>query len=299
MAESRARPRQQDREEIGPERRSIDLIWKRFRRNKLALVGLIIVALVTFLAIFAPFIAPHDPNTPYEGKMMLGPGTEGFLLGTDPIGRDLLSRIIYGSRVSLQVGIIAVGIGVVIGVILGLIAGYYGGIWDTLIMRLVDIFRGFPVILLAIAIMAVLGPSLYNVMIALGAVGWTTYARLVRGDSLSIREKEFVEAGKAIGLRDHQLLARYFLPNLLAPIIVVATFGMATAILAEASLSFLGLGIQPPTPSWGSILADGRSFIRRAPHISIFPGLAIMFTILGFNFLGDGLRDALDPKQDR
>ncbi len=160
-------------------------------------------------------------------------------------------------------------------------------------------FRGFPVILLAIAIMAVLGPNLFNVMLALGIVGWTTYARLVRGDSLSIREKEFVEAGKAIGLRDRRLLLKYFLPNLLAPIIVVATFGMASAIRAEAALSFLGLGIQPPTPSWGSILADGRQFIRRAPHICIFPGLAIMVTILGFNFLGDGLRDALDPKQDR
>ncbi|MFO7942588.1 MAG: ABC transporter permease [Bacillota bacterium] len=299
MTENSREIRRQHREAIGPERRSITKMWRRFRRNKLALVGLVIVGIVAFLAVFAPVVAPHDPTTPYEDKVMLSPGSEGFILGTDPIGRDLLSRIIYGSRVSLQVGVIAVGIGVVIGVSLGLIAGYYGGIWDTLIMRLVDIFRGFPVILLAIAIMAVLGPSLYNVMIALGAVGWTTYARLVRGDSLSIREKEFVEAGRAIGLRDHQLLIHYFLPNLLAPIIVVATFGMATAILAEASLSFLGLGIQPPTPSWGSILADGRSFIRRAPHISIFPGLAIMFTILGFNFLGDGLRDALDPKQDR
>ncbi len=283
----------------GGEKQTLSLVWKRFRRNKLAVVGLFIVSVVVLLAVFAPWISPHDPTEPYEGKVMVSPGTDGFILGTDTIGRDLLSRIIYGSRVSLQVGVIAVGIGVVVGVALGLVAGYYGGIWDTLIMRLVDIFLGFPVILLAIAIMAVLGPSLYNVMIALGAVGWTTYARLVRGDSLSIREQEFVEAGRAIGLRDNQLLVRYFLPNLLAPIIVVATFGMASAILAEASLSFLGLGIQPPTPSWGSILADGRSFIRRAPHICIFPGLAIMFTILGFNFLGDGLRDALDPKQDR
>ena len=268
---------------------------RRFARNRLAVVGAAIILLEFIVALLAPRLAPHDPTALHD-QILAPPGVPGHPLGTDTVGRDLLSRIIYGARVSLTVGFLAVGISATVGVTAGLIAGFYGGILDTVIMRLVDIFLAFPVILLAIAIMGVLGPSLVNVMIALGAVGWSQYARLVRGEVLSLKEREFVEAGRAMGLTTGRLIWRHILPNVLAPVMVVATFGVASAILAEASLSFLGLGLQPPTPSWGSILADGRSFMRQAPHITVFPGLAIMITILGFNFLGDGLRDALDPR---
>jgi len=270
--------------------------WRRLRRHRVAMVGLAIIAGIILLAVFAPFISPADPLAIDYAHPAAPPGTAGHVLGTDAVGRDILARLIYGTRVSLQVGIVAVGIAASLGTSVGLIAGYRGGLVDNLLMRTVDVFLAFPVIVLAIAIIAVLGPDLVNVMIAIGLVAWTTYARVVRGQVLVLREQDFVHAARAIGTSDARIIVRHILPNSLAPIIVLATVGMATAIIAEAALSFLGLGVQPPTPSWGTMLNEGRGFLRTAPHISTLPGLAIMLTVLGFNFLGDGLRDALDPR---
>ncbi len=272
------------------------LFRRRLVRNRMTTVGGCLIIMVILVAIFAPLLAPHDPDAIYYDAVLASPGTQGHLLGTDTVGRDLLSRIVYGARVSVVVGSVAVGISLALGLTVGLIAGFFGGFIESMLMRVVDIFLAFPVILLAIAIMGVLGPSLLNVIIALGFVGWAQYARLVRGEVLSVKEREFVESGRAIGASSLRLILVYILPNVMAPVIVIATFGMATAILAEASLSFLGLGIQPPTSSWGSILADGRTLMRGAPHVTIFPGIAIALTILGLNFLGDGLRDAFDPR---
>jgi peptide/nickel transport system permease protein len=270
--------------------------WRRLRGHRLAMVGLAIIAVIILLAIFAPVVSPQDPLAIDYAHAAAPPGVGGHLLGTDAVGRDMLSRLIYGTRISLQVGIVAVGIASSLGTAVGLAAGYYGGVVDGALMRAVDVFLAFPVIVLAIAIIAVLGPSLMNVILALGLVAWTTYARVVRGQVLVLRELDFVQAARAIGTSDGRIIVRHILPNALAPIIVLATVGMAAAIIAEAALSFLGLGVQPPTPSWGTMLNEGRAFLRTAPHISTFPGLAIMLTVLGFNFLGDGLRDALDPR---
>lgn len=260
------------------------------------MLGLAIIAGIILLAIFASVASPADPLAIDYAHPAAPPGAAGHLLGTDAAGRDILARLIFGTRISLQVGIVAVGIATTIGTTVGLIAGYRGGAIDNVLMRTVDVFLAFPVIVLAIAIIAVLGPSLVNVIVALGLVAWTTYARVVRGQVLVLREQDFVQAARAMGTSDGRIIMRHILPNALAPIIVLATLGMATAIIAEAALSFLGLGVQPPTPSWGTMLNEGRAFLRTAPHISTFPGLAIMLTVLGFNFLGDGLRDALDPR---
>ncbi|MDR7542876.1 MAG: ABC transporter permease [Armatimonadota bacterium] len=269
---------------------------RRLRRHRLAMLGLTIIALIILLAVFAPAISPQDPLAIDYAHPATAPGVGGHVLGTDAVGRDILARLIYGTRISLQVGVVAVGIAATLGTAVGLAAGYYGRWLDSLLMRTVDVFLAFPLIVLAIAIIAVLGPSLSNVMMALGLVAWTTYARVVRGQVLVLRELDFVQAARAIGVSDGRIIVRHILPNALAPVIVLATLGMATAIIAEAALSFLGLGVQPPTPSWGTMLNEGRAFLRTAPHISTLPGLAIMLTVLGFNFLGDGLRDALDPR---
>jgi ABC-type dipeptide/oligopeptide/nickel transport system permease subunit len=260
------------------------------------MIGLGIIGIIVLLAVFAPVVSPRDPLAIDYAHPAAPPGGGGHRLGTDAVGRDMLSRIIFGTRISLQVGTVAVGIAVTLGVAVGLAAGYYGGVIDGVLMRAVDVFLAFPVIVLAIAIIAVLGPSLINVIVALGLVAWTTYARVVRGQVLVLRELDFVHAARAMGAGDAKILVRHILPNALAPVIVLATLGMATAIIAEAALSFLGLGVQPPTPSWGTMLNEGRAFLRTAPHISTFPGIAIMITVMGFNFLGDGLRDALDPR---
>ncbi|MCL0046986.1 ABC transporter permease, partial [Thermodesulfovibrionales bacterium] len=237
----------------------------------------------------------HDPIEQNLEHRLLSPNTE-YLLGTDNLGRCILSRLIHGTSVSLQIGIMVVGIAAFVGVTLGLVAGYRGGLIDELIMRIVDILLAFPGIILALVIAGILGPSLFNVMLALAVVGWTSYARVVRGAVLSVKEKEFVEAAQALGAGEARIMFRHILPNVMAPVIVMATLGMAHVILAAAALGFLGLGAQPPTPEWGSMLNDGRAFMRTAPHLTIFPGLAIMVTVLAFNFLGDGLRDALDPR---
>jgi len=282
----------------GTMKSSKKLAIQQLKKNKIAIIGLIIIISLAFIALFAPFIAPHDPIEQNLDKRLLTPCRE-YPMGTDDLGRCLLSRIIYGARVSLQLSVIVVGIITVIGVTLGLISGYYGGIVDEIIMRLVDVVLAFPGIILALAVAGALGPGLFNVMLALAMVGWTGLARVVRGSVLSVKQKEFVESARALGCSDLHIMTRHILPNVMAPVIVLATLDMAFIILAAAGLSFLGLGAQPPTPEWGSMLNNGRAFMRTAPHLTTFPGLAIMVAVLAFNFLGDGLRDVLDPRQQR
>ncbi|MCL0092256.1 ABC transporter permease [Dehalococcoidia bacterium] len=273
-------------------RRTSTEVFRRLKKHRLAMIGAAIILALVLIAVLAPFIAPHDPIEQNLEHRLLSPNTE-YLLGTDNLGRCILSRLIHGTSVSLQIGVMVVGIAAFVGVTLGLIAGYRGGLTDELIMRIVDILLAFPGIILALAIAGILGPSLYNVMLALAVIGWTSYARVVRGAVLSVKEKEFVEAAQALGTGEARIMFRHILPNVMAPVIVMATLGMAHVILAAAALSFLGLGAQPPTPEWGSMLNDGRAFMRSAPHLTIFPGLAIMVTVLAFNFLGDALRDIL------
>lgn len=255
-----------------------------------ALVGLLVVG-----AVFAPWIAPHDPVRGELDDYLTPPGAR-YWLGTDTFGRDVFSRIVYGARVSLGVGVAVQASALAIGVTSGLAAGFYGGGVDNLIMRLAEVIFAFPGLLFAIAVMAVIGPSLYNVFVALGLVSWTSLARVVRGAVLSVKEHEFVEAARALGASNRRIILRHLLPNIVAPAIVLVTLGIGGAILAEASLSFLGLGAQPPTPSWGSMLTVGRDYLSEAPWLSLYPGIAIFLTVMGFNLLGDGLRDLLDPR---
>ncbi len=276
-----------------------DSLWragaKRLIRKKAAMVGLGIVILVAISALFAPQLVPNDP---FDQRLAISnqpPGGE-FPLGTDHLGRCVLSRLMYGSRISMQVGVLSISFRALIGIPLGLIAGYVGGRTDSLIMRVADTFIAFPGILLAISIMAVFGPGLNNVILALSLVGWPQYARLVRAEVLALREKEFVEAGRALGASSQRIMTRYLLPNMASTLIVYTTLGLSAPIVSEASLSFLGLGIQLPTISWGSMLAEGRRFLRVAPWTTTYTGLAITITVLGFNLFGDGLRDALDPR---
>lgn len=269
--------------------------FRRLRRNRLALFGLGILILLVVTAIFADFIAPYPFDEQDLFATLEGPSAAHWL-GTDEFGRDVFSRIVYGSRVSLQVGFVAVGFSVLAGGFLGAIAGYYGGWRDNIIMRCMDVLLSIPQLLLAISVAASLGPGLLNLMLAVGIAAIPQYARLVRASVLSIREQEFVEASLSVGSGDLRIIMKHILPNCLAPIIVQATLGVAFAILIAAGLSFIGLGLEPPTPEWGAMLSGGREFIRDYPYLTVFPGLAIMITILGLNFLGDGLRDALDPK---
>jgi peptide/nickel transport system permease protein len=273
--------------------------WRRLvrvlRRNRTAMFGAAIITIFVVVALLADQLAPYPPNKITLSQRFIPPNSE-HLFGTDNLGRDILSRVIYGARISLWVGIVTVGLAMVIGVPAGLIAGYVRGPVDTVLMRLVDIFLAFPVIILAIAIVAVRGPGLTNVMLALVAVYWTTYARVTRGVTLVLREEDYVTAAKSIGVGATRIMYRHILPNAMAPILVIATLGLGNAILAEAALSFLGLGIQPPEASWGSMLNFGMQFLRDAPWLTLFPGTAIFLTVLGFNLLGDGLRDAMDPR---
>ena len=272
-------------------------VWRRLRKNKMAMLGLTIISILVLLALFADVIADYDEvaikmNTSIR---LQGPSKD-HILGTDELGRDIFARIIHGARVSLQVGIIAVGIAIVIGGTLGAIAGFYGGKFDNIIMRAMDIFLAIPSILLAIAIVSALGTSMINLMIAVGISSIPSYARIVRASVLSIKDQEYIEAARAIGAKDARIILKHILPNSLAPIIVQGTLGVASAILSTAGLSFIGLGIQKPAPEWGAMLSSGRDFIRQAWHVTTFPGIAIMITILSLNLLGDGLRDALDPR---
>ena len=270
-------------------------VFVRLKKNRMALVGLAILLAILLTALFANVIAPF----PYDEQDLLatleGPSLQHWF-GTDEFGRDIFSRIIFGSRISLQVGFVAVGFSVAVGGFLGAVAGYYGGKIDNVIMRVMDVLLSIPQLLLAISVAASLGPGLLNLMLAVGIAAIPQYARLVRASVLSIRDQEFVEAAISVGSGDLRIIFKHILPNCLAPIIVQATLGVAFAILIAAGLSFIGLGLEPPTPEWGAMLSGGREFIRDYPYMTLFPGLAIMITILGLNFLGDGLRDALDPK---
>lgn len=270
--------------------------FRRVVRSKSSLVGLIIVAVFLLVALFAPFIAPYDPINDSDLVKRLEEPSDQHTMGRDSQGRDIFSRLIYGSRISVKIGVISVGFALILGVSLGAAAGYYGRWLDGIIMRAMDILLAFPSVLLAIAITAVLGPELRNAMIAIGVVYTPHFARIVRSTVLSVKATEYIEAARAVGCSDLRIIMRHVLPNCIAPIIVQTTLSVGTAILDAAALSFLGLGAQPPTPEWGAMLSDGRSYIQKAPHVMIFPGMAIMFVVLGFNLLGDGLRDALDPR---
>lgn len=253
------------------------------------------MALLVVLGIIGPWIAPYDPLAQDLSRGLEPPSSEHWF-GTDSFGRDILSRVLYGARISLLVGVASQAIAFSLGVVLGVVSGYYGGRVDSLIMRLADVTLAFPTLLLLIAITAAFQPGLGVVFVAIGIVGWAGLARLVRSQVLVVRELDYVQAARALGMGDARLLSRHVLPNCLAPAIIAVTLGMAGAILLEAALSFIGLGAQPPTPSWGSMISDGRDFLRAAPWISIFPGLAIGLVVLGFNLFGDGLRDAMDPR---
>lgn len=279
----------------GKKRSQASETWKRLRKNRLAVAGLAILALILLLAIFADFIAPYPFDLQDYTATFQGPSAK-HLFGTDNTGRDILSRIIYGTRVSLQIGFISLMGGALIGCLLGAVAGYFGGIADTLIMRFNDILMAIPRIVLAISIASALGPGLVNAMIAVAISSVPNFARVVRASTLTIKDQEFIEAARCIGVSDFRIIMRHVFPNVLAPIIVQATLGVGTAIILAASLSFLGLGVQPPTPEWGSMLSSARTYMRDYPHMVIFPGLAIMVTVLALNLFGDGLRDALDPK---
>ena len=272
-------------------------IWRRLRKNKMAMLGLVILVMLALTAIFADVIADYDTKVIAQDikNRLQGPSMEHWC-GTDEFGRDIFARLVHGSRVSLVVGLISVSISLLMGGALGAIAGYYGGRVDNVIMRIMDIFLSVPSILLAMTIVAALGTSLINVMLAIGVSGIPGYARIVRASVMSIKDQEFVEASRAIGAKSPTTIFREILPNCLAPIIVQATLSVAGAILSTASLSFIGLGVQPPSPEWGAMLSGGRNYLRDALHLTLFPGLAIVITILALNLLGDGLRDALDPR---
>ena len=270
--------------------------FRRLRRDKMAVAGALLLLAAASVSLLAPLLAPYDPIEINLSQRLFTPGTAGYLLGTDQLGRDMLSRLIWGGRISLLIGFSAVMLAMGLGVIVGLLAGYFGGRTDTVVMRFIDILMAFPAILLAITIVASLGPGLRNSMIAVSIVGIPYYARIVRGSILSLREQEFIQAARIIGGSHYRIITRHIFPNTLAPLIVAATLDVGWFIMAAAGLSFLGLGAQPPTPEWGVMLSEGRQFIRNAPHLSILPGTAIFLVVLALNFLGDGLRDALDPR---
>lgn len=271
-------------------------ILARFRRNKLSIFGAIIVAVAVAMALFAPWLSPLDPDA-VDARSRLAPmGTAGHLLGTDELGRDILSRLIWGARVTLVVSLSATAIALIVGTLLGLLSGYFLGWLDSVIMRLIDILMAFPYFLLALAVIAVLGPGLLNGMIAVALVNIPFFTRIVRGVTLSIRESDYVTAARGIGAGNTRILLRHVLLNCVSTVIVAGTLNIGWMITAAAALSFLGLGVQPPTSDWGTMLSSGRQFLSAAPHVATLPGLAIFVTVLGFNLLGDGLRDALDPR---
>jgi peptide/nickel transport system permease protein len=271
-----------------------DILWQRLRHNRMAMTGAGIVLVMFVLAMVAPLLG-RDPGAIDIARRLQAPGW-GCLLGTDDLGRDVLVRILYGARISLLVGFVAVGIATVIGIVLGALAGYYGRWVDALLMRFVDIMLCFPTFFLILAVIAFLDPSIWNIMIIIGLTGWMGVARLVRAEFLSLRERDFVLAARAIGASDARIIFRHILPNALSPVLVSATLGVAGAILTESALSFLGIGVQPPTPSWGNMLITGKQTLGTAWWMSVFPGLAILITVLGYNLLGEGIRDAIDPR---
>ncbi|MCD6290036.1 MAG: ABC transporter permease [Anaerolineae bacterium] len=281
------------------------LAWRRFRRDRMAMAGAFIVFVLVGVAVFAPYIAPHDPAEQFDdGLTMQGlpvpstlPHSTRFILGTDANGRDLFSRIVYGARVSLTVGVLANLVAVSIGTLLGAIAGYVQGWVGVVIMRFTEMMMAFPTLLLAIALVAILRPSMWIIIFVIGAVYWTWIARVIYGQVLSLRTREFIEAARCVGAKESRIIMRHLLPHLVPTMIVWGSLGIATNVMLEASLSYLGIGVQPPTPSWGGMIQQGQEFYRSAPWLILYPGLAIMLTVFAFNLLGDGLRDALDPAQ--
>ncbi len=269
--------------------------WRYFKRSRLAVGGVGMIMIVLMIAAFASFLAPYDPGRT-EVSLKLKPPSALHYLGTDQLGRDIFSRMLYGSRISLSVGFVAVAISIIIGILVGAVAGYYGGWADSLLMRFVDIMLCFPSFFLILTVVALLGPSILNIMVIIGITSWMGTARFVRAEFLSLRERDFTQAARALGVKDSRIIFRHILPNALAPVFVTATLKVASAILLEAGLSFLGFGVQPPAPSWGNILTEGRTHIFAAWWLTVFPGLAILITVLSFNLVGEGLRDTLDPR---
>lgn len=269
--------------------------WYRFFRNKMAVTGGVVVLILFVVSLCAPWLSPYDPNE-INLREVLVPPSCAHLFGTDQLGRDVMSRMMWGAGISLKVGFVATGFSLLIGVILGALAGYYGRWVDAIIMRFVDIMLCFPAFFLILAVIAILEPSIWNIMIVIGLTGWMGITRLVRADFISLRERDFVQAARAIGAGDLRIIFRHILPNAMASILVAATLGVAGAILTESALSFLGIGVQPPTPSWGNILTAGKNNIDIAWWLSLYPGLAILITVLGYNLLGEGIRDSLDPR---
>ena len=278
--------------------RSENRAWAKFKRNRVAVIGAVLVLFFVVVAIFAPLLATHDPFQTSFMTVRKAPSLQ-FWLGTDELGRDIYSRMIYGARASLMAGLVSVSIALIVGLPFGLAAGYFGGWTDSIISRATEALLAIPFLILAIALAAFLGPSLINAMIAIGVSAAPIFVRLARGQVLAIKNEDYVQSTRALGASDLRIIARHIFPNVMPPLIVQATITIATAIIAEASLSFLGLGLQPPNPSWGSMLNTAKNFMTQAPWMSIFPGSAIFLVVLGFNLLGDGLRDALDPRQDK
>ena len=276
-------------------RGEIRQFWRTFSRNQLAVCGSVVVAVLVVLAVLAPLLAPWDPSR-LDTKQILAPPSNSHWLGTDQLGRDVLSRVLYGSRISLAVGFVSVGIAMLIGVLLGSAAGYHGGMVDTVIMRLVDLMLVFPRFFLLLAVLALLKPSIWTIMSIIGLTGWMGVARLVRAEFLTLREREFVIWSEAVGAGALRVVFRHILPNALAPVLVAMTLGIPAAILTESGLSFLGLGVQPPYATWGNILNDGKDVLEVAWWMTLYPGLAILITVLSYNLMGEGIRDALDPR---
>lgn len=280
---------------LTPKLKQLSIVFKQLKKNKMAMVGGTIILFYVVIAILAPIIAPYDPLEIDLPNKLQGPSLDHWM-GTDDKGRDILSRVMYGSQISIMIGLVSVSIGAFFGILLGLAAGYYGKWVDTVIMRFIDVLLAFPGLLLALAIISALGPSTVNVMIAVGIFSIPTFARIVRGSTLSVKKMEYIDAIRALGANDFKIIFVHILPNILSPIIVQGTLRLATAILTAAGLSFLGMGAQLPTPEWGAMLSQGRNFLWNAPQIATFPGIAIATIVLGFNLFGDGLRDALDPR---
>ncbi len=274
------------------------MYWRRFRRNPLCITGALLLALLMFLAAFGHLLAPHDPILVNTADRFIAPGAQYFF-GTDEFGRDIFSRILYGARIAVQVGIVSVVVAFVGGIVLGLISGYYSGWIDTILSRLLEIWLSFPDILFVIAVVAILGPSLNNVIVALGFLSIPAYARIVRGSVMSARQEVYVEAARSVGVSNARIMGRHILPNVVAPLIILSSLRFGGALLTGAGLSFIGLGAQPPEPEWGAILSGGRTYMYQAPWITVFPGIAIAVFVLGINMLGDGLRDVLDPRLTR
>lgn len=272
--------------------------WERFSANRFALAGLAVIALLFLLSFAASYLTPYDPDAIDAWHVLLPPSAEHWF-GTDELGRDVLTRVIFGARVSLKVGFVAVGIAVVVGTVVGLFAGFYGGWVDSLLMRIVDIMLCFPTFFLILAVIAMLEPSIWYIMVIIGLTGWMGVARLVRAEVLSLKSRDFISAARVLGASDRRIIFRHILPNALSPVLVSATLGVAGAILTESALSFLGIGVQPPTPSWGNILTSGKDYIEFAWWLSLFPGVAILITVLSYNLVGEGIRDALDPRRQR